>query len=137
MELFKNRYFSLIEISEKVLECNVFNVDATDTEIDDFLSVGSKILAENNRRITIYRLKDIKLMKVEHRLTIGNWTKKNKDIIKKNTIGNVYITDSIISKMVLNLIFLVEKPVFPYLITKDESEAQTWIAGMLKNEPIM
>lgn len=136
MVLFKNRYFQFVEISPVIIECTVFKVEATDEEIYELMAQNDKFLADNIRRITIFRLKDMKLMSADHRILIGNWTKANEEIIKKLTIGIAYMTESIISTMVLNMIFMVQKPVFPHIITKNESEAQQWIKDMLDKEPI-
>ncbi len=132
--LFKNRFFELNEIKPRLFECKIFGIDPSDQEIKEFLDVSDKILAENKRTATIYELSEMKFLKAEHRIAIGNWTKKNNDIIKKNTIAVGYKTDSVLGKMVLNGIFLIQKPVFPHLISTNSNELLKWVEEQMAKD---
>lgn len=136
MYQFKNRFFELKELKPDFFECTVFAVEPTDAEVKDFLNESDKILKERQRTGTIYQLENMKLLKAEHRITIGNWTKKNNDIIKQKTVCVGYKTDGILGKMVLNGIFIIQKPVFPYLISTNETEILAWMDKQFQESKI-
>ncbi len=124
---FKNRFFELKELKPNFFECTISAVEPTDAEVKDFLNESDKILKDYNHIGTIYQLENMKLLKADHRIAIGNWTKKNNELIKQKTVCVGYKTDSILGKMVLNGIFIIQKPVFPYLISTNEAEILAWM----------
>ncbi len=86
------------------------------------------------RTATIYRIENMKFLKADHRIQIGNWTKKNNELIKKKTICVGYKTDGVLGKMVLSGIFLIQKPLYPYLVSTNETEILNWMEEQIQKE---
>lgn len=133
---FKNRFFEVKELNSIILEYTIFGVDATDEEIQEFMAIMDKVLAERERVASIYKLENMKFLKAEHRIAIGNWTKKQSEQIRKKTICVGYKTDGILGKIVLNGIFLVQKPEFEYRISTNEEEILTWMNEQINKERV-
>ncbi len=131
---FKNRFFEANEIRPNVFEYIIFAVEPTDQELNDWMVFLDKLLVERQRVASIYQMTNMKFLKAEHRIAIGNWTKKQSVPIKEKTIGVGYKTDGILGKMILNGIFLIQKPEYPTLISTKDDEINEWIEDLFKKE---
>jgi hypothetical protein len=133
---FKNRFFEVTEIQEHLLQYTIFGVEATDQEIQEFMNIMDKVLLERERVASIYKLENMKFLNAEHRIAIGNWTKKQSELIRKKTICVGYKTDGILGKIILNGIFLVQKPEFEYTISTNEAEIMAWMNNRINKERV-
>ncbi len=133
---FKNRFFEVKEITEHILQYTIFGVEPSDQEIQEFMNFMDKVLLERERVASIYMLEKMKFLKAEHRIAIGNWTKKQSELIRKKTICVGYKTDGILGKIILNGIFLVQKPEFEYTISTNEAEIMTWMNAHINKERV-
>ncbi len=133
---FKNRFFEVKEITEHILQYTIFGVEPSDQEIQEFMNFMDKVLLERERVASIYMLENMKFLKAEHRIAIGNWTKKQSELIRKKTICVGYKTDGILGKIILNGIFLVQKPEFEYTISTNETEIIAWMNERINKERV-
>jgi|LakMenE01Jun11ns_1017448.scaffolds.fasta_scaffold9930902_2 hypothetical protein len=131
---FKNRFFEANEIKPNLFEYTIFAVEPTNQELNEWIAFLEKLIVERKRVASIYQLANMKFLKAEHRIAIGNWTKKQVEVIKETTIGVGYKTDGVLGKIVLNGIFLIQKPVYPTLISTKDEEIMSWIEELMAKE---
>ncbi len=134
MEFFKNRFFTVTEIKPNLFEYEIHGVEPTDQEVNEWIGIVEKILAERQRVASIYQMANMKFLKSDHRIMIGNWLKKESVNIRTKTIAVGYCTDSVLGKMVLSGIFLVQKPEFPYMTSTNKEDVLKWIDEQMQNE---
>lgn len=134
---FKTRFFELKEITPVMVQYTIFGVEPTDTEIQELMDVMDKVLAEKNRVASVYMLENMKFLKAEHRISLGNWIKSRSQEIRKRTVCVGYKTNGILGKIILNGIFLVQKPEFDYIISTNTNEIIEWVNAKLKSENLV
>lgn len=66
-----------------------------------------------------------------HRIKMGNWMKKNKNMMAASCVGAAFVTKSIIHKMLLKAIFAIQSPPVPYNIFSKYEEAEKWLQEQL------
>lgn len=130
---YKNEYIEATYIVEK----NVIKVTFSEIEPDEklfakYLKFLEDIYANKNKIILIYDSSKAKYLASDLRIKLGNWFKSNAEVVKKYNHHTVFIINSMMIRMVLNGIFLVEKPVYKYDIVGTYEEAQKIMTEKLK-----
>jgi hypothetical protein len=133
----KNRFFELKEVTPQVMEYTIFNVTPTKEEINELTKAMDDVLADKSRVASIFVLDKMRFLKADHLITIGNWMKKEATLINEKTICVGYKTDGILGKIVLNGIFLVQKPEFEYMISSQADRLIDWINTRVESENII
>lgn len=130
---YKDEYIEATYIVEK----NVIKVTFSEIEPDEklfakYLKFLEDIYANKNKIILIYDSSKAKYLASDLRIKLGNWFKTNAEVVKKYNHHTVFIINSMMIRMVLNGIFLVEKPVYKYDIVGTSEEAQKIMTEKLK-----
>lgn len=130
---YKDEYIEATYIVEK----NVIKVTFSEIEPDEklfakYLKFLEDIYANKNKIILIYDSSKAKYLASDLRIKLGNWFKSNAEVVKKYNHHTVFIINSMMIRMVLNGIFLVEKPVYKYDIVGTSEEAQKIMTEKLK-----
>jgi hypothetical protein len=105
--------------------------EPTHAEIDEFVAFAAKVLQENRDFVIVSDVTKLKYLSSEHRIKLGNWIKSHHLLIKERCLGTVYVVSSAIGRMILNGIFLVNKPVIPRTLVASMAEADKWAAERL------
>ncbi|TAF72894.1 MAG: hypothetical protein EAZ53_14595 [Bacteroidetes bacterium] len=130
---YKDEYIEATYIVEK----NVIKVTFSEIEPDEklfakYLKFLEDTYANKNKIILIYDSSKAKYLASDLRIKLGNWFKSNAEVVKKYNHHTVFIINSMMIRMVLNGIFLVEKPVYKYDIVGTFEEAQKIMNEKLK-----
>lgn len=83
-----------------------------------------KIYLGESKRFLIYDFTKIKYLPAKYRIQIGSYLKKNIIEGRKRIIGSAYIIKNQIDKLLLNGVFLIQKPQWPTKIVANMHEAK-------------
>jgi hypothetical protein len=114
-----------------IVICTIGDFDPTDEEFDTYQKEETELINQPGI-CQIYDLTHVKLLRAELRIKQGKWTETYKEISKKNIRGIAFYCPTIWGSMVLKAIFLVSRPIIPYVIVKTMSEAFEYADQQLK-----
>lgn len=120
-----------------LIENSVIKVTFSEIEPDEilfgkYLKFLEDIYAKKYKIILIYDSSKAKYLASDLRIKLGNWFKTNAEKVKNYNHHTVFIINSMMIRMVLNGIFLVEKPVYKYDIVATMEDAQKIMSEKLK-----
>lgn len=95
-------------------------------EFDEYLNKMQSIYENTTPFVLVLDAAKSKYLSSELRIKQGNWLKKNDKLIKDNCLGMAYYIPSMMVRIILNGIFLIQKPACPYVITSTLQEAEAW-----------
>lgn len=119
-------------IEKKVIKVTFSEIEPDSKLFDKYIKFLDNVYAKNEKIILIYDSSKAKYLASDLRIKLGNWFKSNAEIVKKYNHHTVFIINSMMIRMVLNGIFLVEKPVYKYDIVGTFEEAQKIMNEKLK-----
>jgi hypothetical protein len=97
--------------------------EATSKEFRQFLKDLLDLYLSGERFITIFDASKAKVMPFELRIRQAIWIKENQKQVAKAMIHNIYVLPNSFQRVVLNSIFLIQRPLAPYSIVKSIDEA--------------
>lgn len=104
----------------------------TEDQLEAFLEELSDFYASNKQIVVIYYLGALKSMPSKVRIQLGHWIKENNELVKSSVLGTCYVIPNIISRLMINSIFLVQKPSWNHKVTPNEEEAIKWAKTILE-----
>ena len=126
---FSNSFFSVSFAEPWLVVFELSDKESSDVEFNEFIHWHQKVIDHQSNLCLIYKASKVKYISASHRIKIGQWTKNNVEAIKSKIPGVAYCINSSMAKLILNGIFLVQKPVYPYEIFSDEAKALEWLNG--------
>ncbi len=97
--------------------------EATSKEFRQFLKDLLDLYLSGERFITIFDATKAKVMSFELRIRQAAWIRENQKQVAKAMIHNYYVLPTAFQRMVLNGIFLIQRPIATYTIVKTFDEA--------------
>jgi hypothetical protein len=97
--------------------------EATSKEFRQFLKDLLDLYLSGERFITIFDATKAKAMPFELRIRQAVWIRENQKQVVKAMIHNIYVLPNSFQRIVLNSIFLIQRPLAPYTIVKTIDEA--------------
>jgi hypothetical protein len=134
--IFRNDCFLFDDSQFSFISFYLNGKEFTDSALDDFIAKSESILAYSNPVVVLYKTENFKYLFSEHRIKLGLWMKANIEPIKKNVLAVGYHVNSVFGKMLLNGIFLVQKPVTPYIVSSDEAEILAFFEKYLEEAQV-
>lgn len=135
--VFENNYFRYSDDEFPKIYIELTGELPTDKEFDEFVQYHDKYMSFNKPIVITYKADRLRFMKAEHRIKIGKWTKNNIPKITENVLGVGYVMNSFGAKLILNGIFIIQKPIWPYFISSKSEEVENWISEKLKLNEIV
>lgn len=129
----KNAYASFDLSNPKCIRVVYSAKEPTKQELEEFLAFSTKILLEYKNFVIVSDVSKMKYLASEHRIKLGNWLKKHDTLIKERCLGTVYVVSSSIGRIILNGVFLVNKPLIPRVIVPSMAEAEDWARKRLED----
>jgi len=129
---FENNYFSANVDKFPTVLITFTGTNATDEEFEEYINCLATMYIQKEVFVILSDSRKGNYMKSKHRIDLGNWTKKNEDMIQKQCKGVAFVMSSVIIKTMLKGIFMVQAPPYKYLIVDDIEKAEEWLAKQLE-----
>lgn len=130
---YKDEYIEALYLVEnKVIKATFSEIEPNAAQFDKYLKFLEDIYAKKQKFILVYDSSKAKYLASELRIKLGVWFKSNSEVVKTYNHHTIFIINNMMIRMVLNGIFLVEKPVYKYDIVASLDEAQKIINEKLK-----
>jgi tRNA (Thr-GGU) A37 N-methylase len=71
-------------------------------------------------------------MMAKNRIKIGTWLKEMSPLIKRSALGVAYVSQNILTNLILKGIFLVKSPEWPNKICNSIADAEKWANEIIK-----
>lgn len=123
---FENNYFSYSDESHPLVVFELTGNEATDKEMDEFIQYHDICIDTEQPIKVLYKAEKLKYISAQHRIKLGNWTKKNMNALQDKVTGVGYKLNGVVGKIILNGIFMIQKPVFPYKISDNLEKLEQW-----------
>lgn len=120
-----------------IIITNFSGIEPTMKEFEAYLDQILTFYQGDNRIVMLVDGTKSKFLSSDIRIKQGNWLKKHDALIRKHTIGNVFVIPSTVSSLILKGIFLIHKPAVPYTIVNSLPEAMLWAEEKIKAEKSM
>jgi len=117
------KYHSRENISEDIVYIKYAAIEPTDEEFEQYLNDLYIIYDNPEQFVIILDGSDTKFLPARLRIRQGLWLKENEELIKKQCIAQVFVIPNLIVKMILQGIFLVQKPIVDYFVFTKKEEA--------------
>jgi hypothetical protein len=101
-------------------------------EFEEYLEASLKVMLTDKDFVVISDISKMKYLKSEFRIRQGNFFKKHEKKIAEVCLGTAYIVPSVIGRMILNGIFLINKPATPSAVVSSLAEAEKWTADRIR-----
>ncbi len=112
------------------------SIQPTSQQVDSYLEYLDKLHLHSDSFVIMSETpKKMIILKAEHRIKIGNWMKENKEKII-NCKAMAFIASSVLYKVILQGIFLIQPPLNEYKVFKSEKEATEWLHQKMKENNI-
>lgn len=129
---YKDDYISAEFLNPNVIKVTFSEITPDEVMFNNYLHFLEDIYSKKIKFILVYDSCKSKYLPSDMRVKLGLWFKKNNEIVKNYNYHTVFIINSIMIRLVLNGIFLVEKPIYTYDIVSNLEEAQKIVDIKLK-----
>jgi hypothetical protein len=108
-----------------IVVVRINKAEASSKEFRAFLKDLLDLYLSGERFITIFDASKAKSMSFELRIRQAAWIKENQKQIAKAMIHNIYVLPNAFQRIVLNSIFVIQRPIASYAIVKTFDDALT------------
>lgn len=129
---FENDYFSANIDNFPFLYITFTGKNASDKEFEEYINYLDTIYTQKNQFVMLSDARKGNYLKSKHRIDLGNWTKQNKESIEQLCKGVAFVMSSIIMKTMLQGIFIIQAPPYPYTVVEDMEKAEIWLKEQLE-----
>jgi hypothetical protein len=98
--------------------------DPSSREFEKYLEAYKNVLMEQESYYQIFDATDSKNLKSELRVRQSKWIEENRELLKQKTKKVYFVIPSLFVRIVLNGIFVMSKPPYPYEIMSTMEEAE-------------
>ncbi len=116
-------YHTCETITSNILYVKYAPFEPTEQEFDVYLNDLYNVYNQKSPFTIILDGTDAKYLSSSLRIKQGKWLADNREMIQKQCIAQIYVIPNIIVKMILQGIFLVQKPFVPYFIVGSKKDA--------------
>ena len=95
-------------------------------DIEAFLKRGDACLAARESYVLIIEGTSLKEMGQVHRTQLADWLKRRNDLIAKYCVGQAYVFTSVLQRMILRSILMMQPLPAPYVVSPTIREAKAW-----------
>ncbi|OJJ21058.1 hypothetical protein BKI52_10835 [marine bacterium AO1-C] len=116
---------------DPIIVVQVLENDPTDESFDEYLDTYLGLLKEREKCSVILDARLSGFLPVRYRIKQGKFLKEHDQLIQERVHGIVFVFKSILTRFMINAIFAIKKPSYPYHLTGDMDEAFTWAKQQL------
>lgn len=110
--------------------------EPTDESFDEYLNDYLALLKKHKECSVILDARLSGFMPVRYRIRQGKFLKEHDDIIQERVRGIAFVFKSVLIRFMINAIFAIKKPSYPYHLTGDMDEAIAWTKKQLEDQEI-
>ena len=125
---FSNEYFSISLINFPLIQTKLAEKQPTPKEFDEYMEYAIKVLLIEKPYVMLFDFGKSKYIKSEYRIKVGQWMKESQQHLAEYCKGVAYVTDSTLHKFVLQAVFFIQPPAYPYTIVTDQEKGLKWLA---------
>lgn len=103
--------------------------DPTEKEFDQYLDAYKRTLDESPPFIQVFDATLSKNLRSELRLKQSKWIEQNRKLLADKVEHAIFVIPSLFVRIVLNGIFALSKPPYPYTVVSNLEEARKMIEG--------
>ena len=105
-------YLNVNKSKFPIIIIEFLKAEPTEEEFNSYLKTMYDIYSTNKNIVIIYDTRNTKYLKAGFRIELGKWLKQNRVLINESVSGVIYLVSSPITKVVLQGIFLIQKPIW-------------------------
>lgn len=105
--------------------------EPTMAEFEQYLEESLQVMLTGKDFVVISDISKMKYLSSEFRIKQGNFFKKHEKKIAEVCLGTAYIVPSVIGRIILNGVFLINKPATPSAVVSTLAEAEKWTSEKL------
>lgn len=114
-------------INSRILHSQIRSGSISDHDVVAYLKdLYDRIVASSEAFILIIDVSNSEKLTAEQRILIGQFIKKNDQLLKNKIISILYVVPTPFLQFILNGIFLFKKPPVPYKVFNRLREALKW-----------
>ncbi len=129
---FENNYFSSNVDKFPIIYITFTGKQSTDDEFAEYIHYLDLIYTQDEKFVMLTDSSKGNYMKSKHRIDFGNWTKKNREVIQNQCKGIAFVMSSILMKIMLQGIFLIQSLPYEYTIVDSVEKAEEWVKEQLE-----
>lgn len=119
-----------VEIDETKLPIITIQFQAfspNDEQFGEFLADIEIVYRNHTGVVLVYDGRNLNFVSSKQRIRLGKWLKENKELVKSAIKGSCYIIPGGISRLMMNAVFIIQKPEWETKIVKTQEEADVWV----------
>ena len=98
--------------------------DPTEAEFEAYLNAYKKLCEETSPFVLVFDATQTKNLRADLRVRQSKWIEQNRSLLQEKIAEAIFIISSTFIRIVINGIFLLSKPPYPYSIVASMEEAQ-------------
>ncbi len=106
--------------------------EPTDENFQEYLDDYLALLKEQKKIGVVCDARLSNFLPVRYRIKQGKFLKKHDQLLRERVSGSAFVFKSIIIRFMINAIFAIKKPSFPYYLTGDMDDAVSWARAQLE-----
>ncbi len=128
----QNNFVTIDSTNPQCIRVTFSDKEPTMAEFEEYLEASLKVMLTDKDFVVISDISKMKYLKSEFRIRQGNFFKKHEKKIAEVCLGSAYVVPSVIGRMILNGVFLINKPATPSAVVSSLAEAEKWTSERLR-----
>ena len=128
----QNNFVTIDSTNPQCIRVTFSDKEPTMAEFEEYLEASLKVMLTDKDFVVISDISKMKYLKSEFRIRQGNFFKKHEKKIAEVCLGSAYVVPSVIGRMILNGVFLINKPATPSAVVSSLAEAEKWTPERLR-----
>ncbi len=120
------KYVAIDKSKFPVIALQFGNFEPSAQQFEEYLDEMQKLYESEEKYVIIFDSSKSQYLSTENRIKQGVWMKKNDALTKEKVLGLAFVVPSIMIRMLLNAIFLIQKPSVDYKVCTKMEEAVEW-----------
>lgn len=120
-------YVTLDSSLDPVLVFHFTGEEPTEESFDEYLELYLNAIKQKKGRGIVMEAKAVGFVPVKYRIKQGKFLKQYETLLKEQVTGIAFVFKSVITRFMINAIFVIKKPPFPYYLTGDLEDGIAWV----------
>lgn len=125
-------YVTLDPSLDPVLVFHFTGEEPTEESFDEYLDMYLNAIKRKKGKGIVMEAKAVGFVPVKYRIKQGKFLKQHEALLKEHVTGIAFVFKSVITRFMINAIFAIKKPPFPYYLTGDLEDGIAWVQQKIK-----
>jgi len=117
------KYASMSIPEPGIMLIDYHDLEPSEQQFEEHLDELTAYMKEHHHNIVIMDASHGKFLPSKLRIRQGEWIKENYDYLKQNSPLNIYVVNNVIVKMMMQGVFIVQKPPTPQKVVTSREAA--------------